>query len=139
MKISQFYKSVFVAHMTFSSGVRNNTDTSMKLDYASAQSLASSLFLSLSLSLSLELRSGRLAAIDQTLRSSDPCVAVSVAARLRGGWPGTKEPYADRPWCPPSLPSNAVLSNVFIYCGASDWWLWRRGRRVAIRIIIIIK
>jgi hypothetical protein len=34
--------------------------------------------------------------------------------------------------------SRTVLSNVFIYWGASDWWLWRRGRRVAIGIIIII-
>jgi hypothetical protein len=33
---------------------------------------------------------------------------------------------------------RAVLSNVFIYWGASNWWLWRRGRRVAISIIIII-
>jgi hypothetical protein len=33
--------------------------------------------------------------------------------------------------------TNSVLSNDFIYCGASDWWLWRRGRRVAIAIIII--
>jgi hypothetical protein len=31
-----------------------------------------------------------------------------------------------------------ALSNVFIYWGASDWWLWRRGRPVAIAIIIII-
>jgi hypothetical protein len=33
-------------------------------------------------------------------------------------------------WC------TAVLSNVFIYKGASDWWLSRRGRPVAIAIII---
>jgi hypothetical protein len=36
-----------------------------------------------------------------------------------------------------------ALSNVFIYWGASDWWLWRCGRPVAIEmmmmIIIIIK
>jgi hypothetical protein len=32
--------------------------------------------------------------------------------------------------CHLSLHYNAVLSNVFIYWGASDWWLWRRGRRV---------
>jgi hypothetical protein len=46
--------------------------------------------------------------------------------------PTFEEPYR-RP--------RAVLSNVFIYWGASDWWLWRRGRRVAIAttIIIIIK
>jgi hypothetical protein len=35
-------------------------------------------------------------------------------------------------------PFRPVLTNVFIYWGASDWWLWRRGRRVAIAIIIII-
>jgi hypothetical protein len=34
--------------------------------------------------------------------------------------------------------SKPVLSNVFIYWGASDRRLWRRGRRVAIAIIIII-
>jgi hypothetical protein len=34
--------------------------------------------------------------------------------------------------------SGPVLSNVFIYWGASDWWLWRCGRPVAIAIIIII-
>jgi hypothetical protein len=33
---------------------------------------------------------------------------------------------------------SAVLSNVFIYWGASDRWLWRRGHRVTIVIIIII-
>jgi hypothetical protein len=32
---------------------------------------------------------------------------------------------------------EAVLSNVFIYWGASDWWLWRRGRHVAIAIQFI--
>jgi hypothetical protein len=34
--------------------------------------------------------------------------------------------------------SKPVLSNIFIYWGAADWWLWRRGRRVAIEIIIVI-
>jgi hypothetical protein len=34
---------------------------------------------------------------------------------------------------------RAVLSNVFIYWGASDWWLWRRRHHVAIAIIIIIQ
>jgi hypothetical protein len=32
----------------------------------------------------------------------------------------------------------AVLANVFIYWGASDWWLWRRGRRVAILLLLLI-
>jgi hypothetical protein len=32
--------------------------------------------------------------------------------------------------------SKSALSNVFIYWSASDRWLWRRGRRVAIAIII---
>jgi hypothetical protein len=36
------------------------------------------------------------------------------------------------------LPSTSVLSNVFIYWGVSGWWLWRRGRHVAIAIIITI-
>jgi hypothetical protein len=31
-----------------------------------------------------------------------------------------------------------VVSNDFIYWGASDGWLWRRGRPVAIATIIII-
>jgi hypothetical protein len=38
----------------------------------------------------------------------------------------------------PGRPLKAVLSNVFIYWGACDWWLWRQGRHVAIAIIIII-
>jgi hypothetical protein len=33
---------------------------------------------------------------------------------------------------------TAVLSNVFVYWGASEWWLWRRGRRVAIAVVVII-
>jgi hypothetical protein len=43
--------------------------------------------------------------------------------------------YSEYQWL---LDFTAVLSNVFIYWGASDWWLWMRGRRVAIAIIIII-
>jgi hypothetical protein len=34
-----------------------------------------------------------------------------------------------------SEPCRTALSNVVIYWGASDWWLWRRGRRVAISIV----
>jgi hypothetical protein len=33
--------------------------------------------------------------------------------------------------------SKPVLSNIFIYWGACEWWLWRRGRPVTIAIIII--
>jgi hypothetical protein len=45
-----------------------------------------------------------------------------------------------------ALLSTSVLSNVFIYWGVSDWWLWRRGRRgdcnnnnKVILIVILIK
>jgi hypothetical protein len=33
---------------------------------------------------------------------------------------------------------KTVLSNGFVYWDASDWWLWRRGRRVAVAIIMMM-